>query len=100
MNYLITTIAIIFGVLSGRYFWQKRNLISEQGKRKAENKKKVLQLFKQKGKVVNDDVEKLLGVSNATAERYLDELEKEGKLIQHGNTGKSVFYTLSNTSTC
>ncbi len=27
------------------------------------------------------------------AGRYLDELEDEGKIIQHGKTGQSVFYT-------
>jgi len=30
---------------------------------------------------------------NATAEQYLDELEKEGKLTQHGVIGQGVFYT-------
>ena len=47
-------------------------------------------------------MEKIAGVSNATAERYLDELEKEGsstglgvkKLTQHGTIGQKVFYTL------
>ena len=43
---------------------------------------------------LNNDVEKLAGVSNATAERYLDELEKEWKLTQHGTIGQNVFYTL------
>jgi len=46
-------------------------------------------------KIQNNDVEKLTGVSNATAERYLSELEKEGKLTQHGTIGQSVFYTLN-----
>ena len=31
---------------------------------------------------------------NATAERYLDELEKEGKLTQHGTIGQNVSYTI------
>jgi Fic family protein len=33
-------------------------------------------------------------MSNATAERYLNDLEKEGKITQHGKIGQSVFYTL------
>jgi len=37
-------------------------------------------------------VENLLLVSDATATRYLDELEKEGKIKQVGKTGKGVFY--------
>jgi len=43
---------------------------------------------------VNDDVERLVKVSNATAERYLDELEKEGKIKQIGKTGHAVYYQL------
>ncbi len=43
-------------------------------------------------KIANDDVEKLLEVSDATAERYLNELEKEGLIKQVGKTGHSVYY--------
>lgn len=44
------------------------------------------------GTVTNDRVETLLNVSDATAERYLDELEKEGAIVQVGRTGRSVTY--------
>ena len=40
----------------------------------------------------DDEVEKLLHVSDATATRYLSELEKEGKIKQVGKTGKAVTY--------
>ena len=43
--------------------------------------------------VTNDEVEKLLHVSDATATRYLSALEKEGKIQQVGKTGKAVQYT-------
>ena len=46
----------------------------------------------EKGKITNDEVERLLRVSDATATRYLDLLEKEGKLRQEGKTGKYVVY--------
>ena len=46
----------------------------------------------EKGKITNDEVEKLLHVSDATATRYLDMLEKEGKIRQEGKTGKYVVY--------
>ena len=45
------------------------------------------------GKITNDEVEKLLHVSDATATRYLSALEKEGKIRQVGKTGKAVEYT-------
>ena len=53
-----------------------------------------LDLARTKGQVGNDDVEQALQISNATAERYLDELESIGKLIQIGKTGRNVTYKL------
>jgi Fic family protein len=45
-----------------------------------------------KESIRNDDIQALLGVSDATTERYLNELEQEGKLVQIGKTGRSVSY--------
>lgn len=53
---------------------------------------KVMELFAKHTEITNDDVEKLLHVSDATATRYLDELEKRGKIQQVGATGRSVKY--------
>ncbi len=47
----------------------------------------------QKIKITNDEVEKLLHVSDSTATRYLAILKKEGKIKQNGKTGKWVYYT-------
>lgn len=43
-------------------------------------------------KITNDEVQKLLKISDATAERYLDELEKNGLIKQYGEVGKDVYY--------
>ena len=103
MNYLIYILIAVVAFMLGRYFWQKGDLISRQGDqsiKKDEGKEKILEeitLWQAQGDskgIKNDDVEKLLGVSNATAERYLNELENEGKLTQHGKIGQGVFYTL------
>jgi transposase len=59
--------------------------IAKQMEQKIENKQKILVFVQEHGKIQNNDVEKLTGVSNATAERYLNELEKEGELTQHGD---------------
>ena len=67
-------------------------LIQKQSQEKAEHKQKILGLLESNDKIVNNDVEKLLGVSDATAERYLNELEAEGKIKQMGETGRGVFY--------
>ena len=96
MNYFILTGVALAGIAVGMYFARldKGDLISEQAKQKAENKQKILAFVQANEKIQNNDVEKLAGVSNATAERYLDELEKEGQLTQHGVIGQSVFYTI------
>jgi hypothetical protein len=94
MNYLILIIVAVMGIAFGAYFAPRNPVaISEQSRKKQENKDKVLAFARKNGKVKNGDVEKMLGVSDATAERYLNELEKEGKLTQHGKIGTSVFYT-------
>jgi len=54
----------------------------------------VLAYAKSHDAVTNEEVQHLVGVSAATAERYLDELEKDGKLSQIGATGKSVSYKI------
>lgn len=45
-----------------------------------------------KGKITNDEVEKLLHVSDATATRYLSLLEREGTIKQFGKIGAGVVY--------
>ncbi len=63
--------------------------------RKHKKLEKILELLNTKGKITNDEVEKLLHVSDATATRYLSALEKEGKIKQVGKTGKAVQYERS-----
>jgi len=96
MNYITIIIIAIVGIVIGCLLAQRRKegLIFGQVKRKQENKQKILDFLQENGKIQNNDVEKLAVVSNATAERYLDELEKEGKIVQHGIIGQNVYYTL------
>jgi predicted HTH transcriptional regulator len=54
--------------------------------------KVILEYAQAKGKVVNDEVESMFCVSDSTAGRYLDDLEKKGKLKQIGEKGKGVYY--------
>lgn len=97
---ILVIIILIISTIVWGYFYEKEKeeqkgySISPQSKAKQENKVKILEFLQGKGRITNNNVEKLCGVSNNTAERYLDELEKEGKLIQNGKTGQSFFYTL------
>lgn len=78
-----------------------KNLISElllKARAKIQFKKrlkleKIMGLFAKKPQITNDEIEKVLHVSDSTATRYLDQLEKENKITQNGKTGKGVMYT-------
>ena len=67
-----------------------RNAIQFRKRKKLD---RVMSLFLQQSKITNDEVEKFLHVSDATATRYLSQLEKEGKIQQSGKTGKGVSYS-------
>jgi len=67
-----------------------RNAIQFRKRKKLD---RVMSLFLQKSKITNDEVEKFLHVSDATATRYLSILEKEGKIKQNGKTGHMVSYS-------
>lgn len=54
---------------------------------------KILTALQKKNHITNDEVEKLLHVSDATATRYLEALVKQGKIKKIGTTGKAVTYT-------
>ena len=60
--------------------------------RKRKKRDKIMQVLATKTKITNDEVEKLLHVSDATATRYLSALEKENKIKQVGKTGTGVVY--------
>jgi hypothetical protein len=67
-----------------------RNAIQFRKRKKLD---KVMAMFLKKSKITNDEVEKFLHVSDATATRYLSQLEKENKIKQVGKTGKAVSYS-------
>ncbi len=61
--------------------------------KKEKAKERILEFVRTNKRVTNNDVEKLLGVSDATATNYFQELEEEGRLEQKGETGRNVYYT-------
>jgi hypothetical protein len=67
-----------------------RNAIQFRKRKKLD---RVMSLFLQHSKITNDEVEKFLHVSDATATRYLSILETEGKIKQNGKTGHMVSYS-------
>ncbi len=102
---LVFIIGVVVGGFVVRFFGGRdkmsgegkgENLIEKQAEEKRRNKEAILAAFtkvsaSQRG-LSNNDVEKMLGISDATATRYFDELEKEGKVKQVGKTGNAVYY--------
>jgi len=60
--------------------------------KKEEYKVKILEELNKSGRIANDQAQKLLGVSDASAERYLQELEQEGKIKQVGKDERDTYY--------
>ena len=115
MNQVVIYIVIgAIGVWLGRFLGEKRKgvwakpadreeMVKMQTQAKAAiskkvqtKKDKIFQAAKQKGKITNNDVERMFcGMSDSTAGRYLNELEKDGKLKQVGVHGRGVYYVPS-----
>ena len=60
--------------------------------RKRKKLDRILVEITKKGKITNDEVEKLLHISDKTAERYLSQLVKEQKIKTNGKKGKALLY--------
>ncbi|MBI2086660.1 MAG: hypothetical protein HYT69_00570 [Candidatus Zambryskibacteria bacterium] len=92
MYYIFT---LIIGFLLGYFIASKKQevgFISKQQEEKKRNKQAIFELLETNHPLTNNDVEVMLGISDATATRYFDELEKEGKVRQVGKTGRYVNY--------
>jgi len=87
-------LGVVVGVVLGTAYNRKKRagIIDQQDKAKQENLRKILEFIRTREKVTNNDIENLLGVSDATAERYLEELQQKGRIEQVGKTGRSVYY--------
>ena len=64
----------------------------ETASQKETRKQKALAMFADKLELSNFEIRKALGVSSRTAVRYMDELEKEGRVEQVGKIGHTVTY--------
>lgn len=87
-------IGYLLGKQEGLPVKKGENLIEKQAREKEENKQQILGLLETQSPLTNNNVEQLLGISDATATRYLEELEKEGKVKQVGDAGRYVSYEL------
>lgn len=70
----------------------KKKLLERQADEKKRNLEGILTLLETQTPLTNNHIEQLLGISDATATRYLEELEEQGKIRQVGGTGTGVYY--------
>ncbi len=96
-TWIYILIGIALGVWLAQYYMKQLSspsskMIADEQKHKEEHLIKLREYIKGKDEVTNDEVEKFLHISDATTERYLDELEQDGILKQMGKTGQSVRY--------
>ena len=66
----------------------------ESKSKKDDRKEKILGLLKKDSEASNEDMRKAFGISARSVVRYMNELEREGKVEQIGKTGQSVIYHL------
>ncbi|MEI7462835.1 MAG: helix-turn-helix domain-containing protein [Candidatus Taylorbacteria bacterium] len=92
---ITTTVLIGLGAyhLLGKESGSMDVSVSKQTGEKEHNKEAIIGLMESGNQpLTNEHIRQMSGVSEATAIRYLDELEKEGKVKQVGRTGAHVFY--------
>ena len=101
MDKLIYLIILLVGVGVGYFLGRKggilgkgknKSLIKQQAEEKKRNKEAIVGILETQTPLTNNHIEQLLGISDATATRYLEELEQERKIRQVGATGSHVFY--------
>jgi predicted HTH transcriptional regulator len=92
----VKSISIPIPIIITKNNWARELLVKARNAiqfRKRKKLDKIFNLFAKRTSITNDEVEKFLHVSDATATRYLSILEKEGKIKQSGKTGKGVSYS-------
>ncbi len=62
---------------------------------KEKRKRMIVKHLKDRRKLTNGEAQELLGVSDSTITTYFDELEEEEIVIQVGDIGRGVYYTLT-----
>ena len=94
-NIIYLVIGIVVGYFVGKVFGGARKtsvLVREQSEEKEKNLEAILGLLETNTPLTNNHIEQMLGIPESTATRYMDELEKQGKVRQVGTTGRDVFY--------
>ncbi len=96
MKYILSFIlaGVVGSAIGYAWAWREGLVpIATHGVRVEANKKKIMSMFAHADEIHNHDIQKFLKVSDSSAERYLELLQQEGLITQHGEIGRSVYYT-------
>lgn len=86
-------IGLVVGGAVGYLIGKRNATAGYSDSEKAQNLTKLRELIVNSDeKITNDLVQAELKISDSTATRYLQDLEKEGLIKQIGTEGKSVYY--------
>lgn len=91
---IIYTVGVLTGVYVGYSIRKHTESRPQKTAPTKADRRKILNLLKEQGRVTNNDVQALLNIGDSTATRYLERLENSGDIIQQGKTGRNVFYIL------
>lgn len=92
---IITIFAFLVGYKMAKTYGidkERLRFFENESLEKAMQYEKMLDLLEKEGKISNNNVESLLGVSDSTATRFLEELEELGYIRQVGKVGRGVYY--------
>ncbi len=85
--------AVVWLVLGFQKKKKRESLVERQAREKERDKEAILGLMESGNQpLTNSHIKMMLDIPESTATRYLEELEKEGKIRQVGKTGRSVYY--------
>ena len=102
VSFFSTLVAVLVGICALAFFavyefskpGNKPHVFTINEERRQEairSREKIMELFSERDVVTNNDVERLLNISDATATRYLQELEND-ELVHQVGEGRGTHY--------
>ena len=90
--FVVLLVVNTIGLLEILYIFVFSKMDIFVGRGVTSEEKKILEFLRENKKVTNNDVEKLLSVSDSSATGYLQKMEYKSLVKQVGETGRGVHY--------
>lgn len=97
---IIILIVFVLGLVVGGLVWAVREdakasqggFLEKQQEQKKQNLEKIMEMFAGNAELSNAEIRQKLGLDDRTVVNYMDELERQGKVMQAGKTGRYTRY--------